>query len=378
MSSSLYTSGVFQTVLQCAAGDTTGLDTTFYLDSNGGPTADHDGINFDFLGNSKTSVLTSWYSNGVGSLLSVQLPFDCSTAPHLYTIYWDTTRIAWYIDEVLVRNVPNPGTGMFPSKPMYLFGSIWDASTSTLPAGIYTGIGNPFAATYTFLAVQTPVGPGTVPSPPPPPLPPVPDIPSEPLQGIPLVPLTTDYCADHASIVDNNVVITFDHSCGSRFRSTVQYPSGAFRANIKCPDGDFSGLVPSFYLSSLEGSGNQDEIDFEWLGKDKTVVQTNYYVNGVGGREVLIHLGFDCSAAFHEYTILWDTYRIVWYIDGVIVRVAPNIVGQPFPVKPSFLYASVWDASSICGGCWAGINTWSLPAYYMQYQNITIQSPVAL
>ena len=38
--------------------------------------------------------------------------------------------------------------------------------------------------------------------------------------------------------------------------------------------------MSSLYLSSLEGSHDQDEIDFEFLGKDNSKVQTNYYVYG--------------------------------------------------------------------------------------------------
>ncbi|CAI5515002.1 unnamed protein product [Closterium sp. Naga37s-1] len=107
----------------------------------------------------------------------------------------------------------------------------------------------------------------------------------------PLDPLEIDYCEKFSEVDDNNVKIRVDTTTpcrGSRVRSDEQYPSGIFSAKIKCPKGDISGLVQSYYLSSLEGSHDQDEIDFEFLGKDKTQVQTNYYVNGEGGREVLI------------------------------------------------------------------------------------------
>ncbi|CAI6009012.1 unnamed protein product [Closterium sp. NIES-65] len=141
---------------------------------------------------------------------------------------------------------------------------------------------------------------------------------------------------------------------GSRVRTDVQYPSGIFSARIKCPKGDISGLVQSYYLSSLEGSRDQDEIDFEFLGKDKWQVQTNYYVDGKGGREVLIPLGFDCSSDFHEYAMFWNENQIIWQIDGKVVRVAKRKDGEPYPVKPMYTYASIWDASYVLDGRWSG------------------------
>ncbi|GJP62983.1 hypothetical protein CLOP_g20039 [Closterium sp. NIES-67] len=73
--------------------------------------------------------------------------------------------------------------------------------------------------------------------------------------GSPIQPLAIDYCETFAKVAGNTATITVDTSTGcrgSRVRSTVQYPSGIFSAQIRCPAGDMSGLVQSFYLSSLE------------------------------------------------------------------------------------------------------------------------------
>ncbi|CAI7863169.1 unnamed protein product [Closterium sp. NIES-54] len=173
----------------------------------------------------------------------------------------------------------------------------------------------------------------------------------------PLDPLEIDYCEKFSEVDSNNVKIRVDTSTpcrGSRVRTDVQYPSGIFSARIKCPKGDINGLVQSYYLSSLEGSRDQDEIDFEFLGKDKNQVQTNYYVDGKGGREVLIPLGFDCSSDFHEYAVFWNENQIIWQIDGKVVRVAKRKDGEPYPVKPMYAYASIWDASYVLDGRWSG------------------------
>ena len=70
-----------------------------------------------------------------------------------------------------------------------------------------------------------------------------------------------------------------------------------------------SPLLPQ--LSSLEGSKDQDEIDFEFLGNNKDRVQLNYYVNGVGGHELVVMLGFDCAQDYHQYTIFYNATQIV-------------------------------------------------------------------
>ncbi|GJP48417.1 hypothetical protein CLOM_g7705 [Closterium sp. NIES-68] len=198
--------------------------------------------------------------------------------------------------------------------------------------------------------------------------------------GSPIQPLAIDYCETFAKVAGNTATITVDTSTGcrgSRVRSTVQYPSGIFSAQIRCPAGDMSGLVQSFYLSSLEGNKDQDEIDFEFLGRNKTSVQTNYYVNGVGGHEALVPLGFDCSSGFHEYVIYWNDQQIVWQIDGQVKRVVQRskLGGGPYPTKPVFMYSSVWDASPVLGGDWAGTFNGKDVPYNAQYRSFLVTSP---
>ena len=69
--------------------------------------------------------------------------------------------------------------------------------------------------------------------------------------------------------------------------------------------------LPAFQTSSFETSKVQNEIDFEWLLKDRSKVQTNYYVKGKGGHEQAIDLGFDCADDFHNYALLWTAKRIM-------------------------------------------------------------------
>lgn len=181
--------------------------------------------------------------------------------------------------------------------------------------------------------------------------------------------------ANHLIIKGTNAQITLNKNGTARSRTSAHYPSGSFIAKVQCPAGNTSGIVTTFYTSSLEGSKTQDEIDFEFLGDQKSTVQTNYYVNGTGGHEIVHQLGFDTSAAAHVYNIYWDSTKIVWYVDGKLLRTVNNDYVNPFPAKAQYVYQSIWDASLIGNGTWAGVNTWASAPYVAKWTNITVNSP---
>ncbi|XP_059654235.1 probable xyloglucan endotransglucosylase/hydrolase protein 27 [Cornus florida] len=184
------------------------------------------------------------------------------------------------------------------------------------------------------------------------------------------VDYTPDACT-HSQDSDS-ITITFDHRGGARWRSTTRFLHGTFSAQIQCPKGNTSGLNFNIYLSSLEGDKSQDEIDFEFLGKDKSIVQTNYYTVGTGNREIVHDLGFDCSDGFHEYVIKWSPDVIEWLIDGKMVRREKKEEGLGFPKKPMFLYASVWDASYIDEGKWTGPFVGCDAPYVCHYRDVRV------
>lgn len=181
-----------------------------------------------------------------------------------------------------------------------------------------------------------------------------------------------DYCKDHVTGHAQDLKIRFDKSCGSRWRTARKYEKGVFASKVQIPKGDTSGLVTSFYLSTLEGSGTQSEIDFEWLGKDNWGVQTNYYVNGIGGHEMFHKLSFDASLGLHLYTIDYQPNVIKWYIDGALLRTEIKRESQSFPSGAVYLYSSVWNAGSINQGSWAGRFTGRSFPYYARYVNTSL------
>ncbi|KAF7153766.1 hypothetical protein RHSIM_Rhsim01G0154500 [Rhododendron simsii] len=192
--------------------------------------------------------------------------------------------------------------------------------------------------------------------------------------------IAVDYCPDactHCAESDS-IAVTFDHRGGVRWRSTTRFHYGTFGAEIQCPKGNTSGLNFNIYLSSLEGNKSQDEIDFEFLGKDKTIVQTNYYTTGTGNREEIHDLGFDCSDGFHEYVIKWYPHMIEWLIDGTLLRKDTEKHSEGFPEKPMFLYASVWDASYIDEGRWTGPFVGCDAPYVCHYKDVVVPSEAAV
>jgi beta-glucanase (GH16 family) len=88
----------------------------------------------------------------------------------------------------------------------------------------------------------------------------------------------------------------------------------------------------------------KDEIDFEFLGRNPTVVETNFYFDGI-----LDHtkgqkhdLGADLSADYHDYSIEWTPTRLRWLVDGKEIRIldqsttrSPDTNVAHYPSRPA-------------------------------------------
>ncbi|GAB2223204.1 hypothetical protein Droror1_Dr00017342 [Drosera rotundifolia] len=160
----------------------------------------------------------------------------------------------------------------------------------------------------------------------------------------------------HQSLQGDLLTLWLDQSSGSGFKSIKPYRSGYFGASIKLQPGYTAGVITSFYLSNNEEfPGHHDEIDIEFLGtttNEPYVLQTNVYVRGSGdgqniiGREMQLHLWFDPTLDFHNYAIFWSPAEIVFFVDDVPIRRYPRKSDATFPLRPMWVYGSIWDASS--------------------------------
>jgi hypothetical protein len=129
-----------------------------------------------------------------------------------------------------------------------------------------------------------------------------------------------------------------------------------------------SGIVSSFF--TYTGSP-WDEIDVEILGKNTNQAQLNYFVNGTGGHERLVDLGFDASAEYHTYAFDWQPNGIKWYVDGVLKH---SVTGSTstLPSHPMQIMMNLWNGIGVDG--WLGPFNYSGPLY-ASYDYVTYTPP---
>ncbi|XWS59623.1 hypothetical protein CRYUN_Cryun08bG0138000 [Craigia yunnanensis] len=159
----------------------------------------------------------------------------------------------------------------------------------------------------------------------------------------------------HQSVDQNALTIWLDRTSGSGFKSARPFRSGYFGASIKVQPGYTAGVITAFYLSNNEAHpGFHDEVDIEFLGTTfgkPYTLQTNVYIRGSGdgiiiGREMKFNLWFDPTQGFHHYAIFWSPKEIIFLVDDVPIRRYPRKSAETFPLRPMWVYGSIWDASS--------------------------------
>ena len=133
-----------------------------------------------------------------------------------------------------------------------------------------------------------------------------------------------------------------DSYSGGEFRTNDFYGYGLYEVSMKPIKN--KGVVSSFFTYTGPSDGNPwDEIDIEFLGKDTTKVQFNYFTNGKGNHEKLYDLDFDATEEFHTYGFRWAKDSITWYVDGKEVHKADKDI----PVTPSKIMMNVWNGIGV-------------------------------
>jgi len=177
------------------------------------------------------------------------------------------------------------------------------------------------------------------------------------------------WAASNAYVAGNSLVLQLDDACvpvtlcsgkpykSGEFASIAKYGYGKISASMTAAKG--SGLVTSLFTYN---AAPHDEIDIEILGNDTTKVQFNYFVNGVGGHEQVVNLGFDASLARHIYAIEWRAGGIYWYVDGVLVH---QVTSGALPTNAGKVMVNLWPSIGV--DAWTGAFTYPgtpVKAYY--------------
>lgn len=154
------------------------------------------------------------------------------------------------------------------------------------------------------------------------------------------------------------------------------------RIDVKMRAAKGTGIVSSIVFES----DDLDEIDWEFLGGNTTVVETNFFGKGnTTAYDRAVYYPVDNPQDdFHTYTVDWNSDRIEWIIDGTTVRTLSyndplTVGGTNYPQTPMRLKLGNW-----CGGCqgepegtvqWAGGKTTFDDAPYIMYvESVTIQN----
>ncbi|KAL4384659.1 hypothetical protein GQ457_15G008100 [Hibiscus cannabinus] len=137
ISSNMYAHGFFSAKIKLPSDNTAGVVVAFYASNGDVFEKAHDELDIEFLGNVRGKpwrFQTNLYGNGStsrGREERYRLWFDPSKEFHRYSILWTTKNIIFYVDEVPIREVIRSDEmgGDYPTKPMSLYATIWDASS---------------------------------------------------------------------------------------------------------------------------------------------------------------------------------------------------------------------------------------------------------
>lgn len=131
-----------------------------------------------------------------------------------------------------------------------------------------------------------------------------------------------------------------DLSCGE-IQSEERYGYGTFEARMKVPYAEGMNANAFTFIGEPQNEPH-NEIDFEFLARERPVLQTNYHTAAGGNNEELTPLPDD--AAFHTYSVIWEPGRIRWFIDGEKIR---DVQNDALPDRAQKFYLSLWGTETL-------------------------------
>lgn len=135
------------------------------------------------------------------------------------------------------------------------------------------------------------------------------------------------------------------YSC-AEIQSNDRFGYGTYEARLRIPY--LSGVNAAFFTHvGAQQKAPHNEIDFEFLGRDGPVLQTNFFTDGKGGREQLHRQADD--GQFRNFALVWKPGLAQWYVEGRLLREAR---GADLPEAPQKVYFSLWSSGTLIG--WLG------------------------
>ena len=139
-----------------------------------------------------------------------------------------------------------------------------------------------------------------------------------------------------------------NYSCGE-LQTKKSFGFGTFEARLKTPAG--SGLNAAFftYIGPTQ-SKPHDEIDFEILLKNTSLMETTTWVNGKSGDGEIgagqsHELPYPSDSDFIDYAVTWSPDKLEFYVNKVLIRT----IEEPafIPKNPQRIFFSLWGSDTL-------------------------------
>jgi glycosyl hydrolase family 16/carboxypeptidase family protein len=188
--------------------------------------------------------------------------------------------------------------------------------------------------------------------------------------------------ATNAPCDSNTNNCSYQKYSGGQYHTTCFHGYGVYTATITPPSQPFSGVVTGFFTytdgtdgTAWENGANPwDEIDIELLGRapittgpnpdssafgscagTPLIVQTNYFVKGVGANQN--EKSFCLAYGTYTYSFTWTDTKITWSYKDVSgnwhdLRTESRGLGDDWPTQPGRVFMNIWASTS--GAQWIG------------------------
>src|SRR5262249_52329384 len=91
-----------------------------------------------------------------------------------------------------------------------------------------------------------------------------------------------------------------------------------------------------------------------FVGKSPKEIQTNYFVNGASQRGKSFNLDFDPTTSMNDYAFEWLPDSLRWFVNGQLLHEVKRDPAKAFPVEPTRIFLSVWNAKGSGMDAWLG------------------------